>query len=418
MRKILTLAAVVALAGCGGGGGGSNAPAPTTPGGPTQTQGKLVTPQFYIVVPPKSTAAKARATKGARKPDYVSSAAASVTITLVSVNGSTSNLPTPSSVSSNISGTNCTVANPCPVPGPPSPPGVPDVYTITTFDGAVANSVATGNALDSGGVTFTPTVGTNTVKVVTLDGIPSIVVITTPGTLTAGTASQTETLSVTVQDHSTESITGPFANSVTITNSDTIGTQGVTLSDTESGCNNTGTSCTITDNTDTITLNYGGLAENPVTFSSSGTNLSSAGTATFTPTLNAIVGAGGNPISAAGGTGIDLYTTSSGSPVGYTGTVAYSEHGFTDSPYNKVLSATAGTCSLGGPLSTYASATTPSNLSGATDFTYSATVSSPVPGVCPFTVTDGLTDQTNTLPTFVVTYTTTQFGAQSKHRRN
>ncbi len=67
MRKILTLIAMMALAGCGGGGGSSTAPNPNPQPVPTTApQGNLVTPTFTIIIPPTSTSGKVR------KPNFVS----------------------------------------------------------------------------------------------------------------------------------------------------------------------------------------------------------------------------------------------------------------------------------------------------------------------------------------------------------
>jgi len=436
MRKPIILSAVLALAlaGCGGGGGGStNAqpPAPQT----SAPQSGLVTPQFTIVIPGPGTSSSARSPKGQRRPNFVSTATKSVTITLVSVNGSTSNLPHPTSVTTDIDNSGGACNSGCVVNGPPSPPGVPDAYTITTFDA----TGGTGNVLDKGAVTFTPTAGQNNITNVTLNGVPFTVTIAgVPANWSANTAGQTTNLTVTVKDHAGQTITGTYNTSVRITDPDAETTNGTHLTGTHVGAGCTNSCVDLTTDADVVTLNYGGLAENPVVLASSNADVTAdsgtAGTGTFTPLLKPILpvgcvtvacnggGAGTdtNPTTSLGGDGIDLFTTDNTSPVGYTGTVTYFEQGYTNTPYNKVLSATAGTCSAGGPVTAYANVSAPVDAANATNFTYTANAA--VAGACPFTVTDGLTDHTNTAPdtttqpTYQVTYTTSQIKASAKQR--
>src|SRR5208283_5041843 len=99
--------------------------------------------------------------------------------------------------------------------------------------------------------------------------------------------------------------------------------------------------------------------------------------------------------------------------VGYSGTEQYTEAGLTDNPYNQPLSTTgASGCSA------FATLTTGTNdPTNGTPFTAAATVANPTAGECTITVTDNLTDQTNPLPTFVVTYTTVSIGTNSRHHK-
>jgi hypothetical protein len=390
----LALTAAFSIAACSGGGGGST-PVITPTNSP---QSNLVTPTFFIIVPLAPSA-------HARKPQVVSSSTQSITVTLTLVNGGAPAV-TPTSVTTNISGASCSSG--CTVNGPPSPPGVPDTYQVTTYDAQNGG----GNALDQGSVTFTPTAGQNNVANLTLNGIPYSVTITgVPTTWQADTSGQTQALTVTVKDHAGATITGTYANQVVITDPDTQLTNGTTLTGTNVDGSCVSDSCVdMKTSTDTITFNYGGLAENPVTLASSGTGLGTAGTATFTPLLNAIAYSSG-PTSAAGGKGVDLFTTNSSATLGYSGTEAYSEAGFTDSPYNMQLSVT-GT----GACSGFATVSRGANASGATPFT-ATTTSTPSAGSCTLTVTDSLTDQTNALPTFVVTYTISSLSGSSKYRR-
>jgi large repetitive protein len=411
MRKILSLFAVLALAACGGGGGGgtaSNPPAPPT-AAPTAAPGGLVTPQFTIVVPSKTGSSSQRLPNGLRKPNFVSSGALSVTITLVSVGGGAPNV-TPTSVTSSISSSTC----PCVVNGPPSPPGQLDVYSIVTFDAAGG----TGNQLDTASVSFTPTAGQNNVNNVTLMGIPSSIGFAAPSTETVGTAGQAQALLVNVRDHAGQTITGTYANVVRITDPDPA-TYGASIPGTVLSGTHTGSGCTtscvdLQTSTDTATLTYSGLAEDPTTLTSSvltGSVLT-AGTATFTPTLSAITHTTGVNSAAAGTpVGIDLFTNASASPSGYSGTEGYHENGYTDSPYNKVLTTIDGTaCTAFAGLGA-------ANVTNDTVFTATA-IASPTAGLCTRVVSDGLAAAGHGTggPQFVVTYTTSQVSGSSKIR--
>jgi hypothetical protein len=394
MRKFLAVAILVTLAGCGGGGGGSTPAPPSTPSqAPAQPQGNLVTPTFTIVVPAKTKSSK-------RTPRRVSPSTLSVTITRT-----TQTTITPTSVTSAIDPATC----PCVVNGPPSPPGVVNTFTVTTFD----TNNGTGNALDTGTDTFTPIAGQNNPQTVTLMGIPASVAISgVPANFAANTAGQTATLSVTASDADGNTISsGTYANPITLTDPDTNGTQGSQVTGTNVGSCGSATCVTLTGPADTATLNYGGLAENAVSLAATATGVTTAN-ATFTPVLNAITGDAGNTTTSLGGTGIDLFTNDSGSPLGFAGTVSYGELGFTNTPYNKQLSVTGGAA-----CSTFATVTAGANASNETPFTATA-IASPVSGQCTLTVTDNLTDQPNALPTFKVTYTTSSVSASGKHRRN
>jgi len=352
----------------------------------------LVTPQFVIDVP---TGASSKS----RSAQRVSPATNSVTITLTNPPAGL----TPTSVTTPITPANC----PCTVSGPAAPPGVADNFTVSTF----ASANGSGTALDTGSTTSTPTTGSNDVITIALGGIPAKVAISgVPTTFTADTQNQSHALTVTVSDASNQAITtGTFANPVDISLSDS-GPHGTSLSGTTT-CS-IGTSCIVLAGpASTATLLYGGLAENAVTIASSGTGLTSAGTATFTPVLGAITSVAGNPTTTAtgGGVGIDLYSTNSSS-IGYNGTVSYSEAGFTDAPYSQRLSLVAGA-----GCGTFATVSAGANAANATPFTATA-IAVPASGICTETVTDGLSDQTSTLPTFTVTYTATSVGATAKHR--
>jgi hypothetical protein len=226
-----------------------------------------------------------------------------------------------------------------------------------------------------------------------------------PTTFAADTAGQTASLTVSVEDHAGQPITGSYANSVTISDPDLETTNGTKVTGTNAGSGCASTCVSLTKDTDTLTLDYGGLAENPVTLSASGAG-GINGSAVFTPVLSPIAYGSGPEVSNA--PEIDLYTTSNTSPVGYTGTETFKEPGYTDSPYNKALTDTVPVACNG--LATIAN---PSKNS------FSATsIAAPTPGECAVTVTDSLTDHTGAAPTFLVTYTTSSITGSSVHRRH
>jgi hypothetical protein len=141
-------------------------------------------------------------------------------------------------------------------------------------------------------------------------------------------------------------------------------------------------------------------------------SVSTAGTATFTPTLAAIAHTtGGNSAAAGAPVGIDLFTTDNTSTIGYSGTEGYHENGYTDAPYNKVLT------TIGGTACTAFATLGAANLSNDTVFTATA-IASPTAGLCTRVVSDGLAAASHGAggPQFVVTYTTSQVSGSSKIR--
>jgi hypothetical protein len=296
------------------------------------------------------------------------------------------------------------------VSGPPSPPGVPDAYTITTYD-SVGGASGTGHALDIATPTFTPVIGQSNAETVTLEGIPVSVSIVA-NALPADTQNQSETLTVSALDYDGNPITGSYATTTgtaaTIQLDDPDTAQyGTSLSGTVSGGGCAGSCLELSSSTDAAaaTLDYGGLAENPVTLTATGTGITTS-TGTFTPTLKPIVYASGSgPVNATSQPEIDLFTTDSTSASGYRGSESFSEAGFTDDPYFGTLGVTgASSCSSFATINAAFNIFTASAIAGA------------VAGSCTLTVTDGLTDQTNALPTITVTYTTSSVGTNAKHR--
>jgi hypothetical protein len=418
MRKILSLAAVLALAACGGGGGS----APTSPPPPQPTTaptGNLVTPQFTLVFPKTSSSV-------GRKPQYINGTATlSVSITLISNNGTPTTVAQPT-VTTNVNGTSGNPCAPtCTIPGPPSPPGT-DRYSVTTFD-AVGG---TGNTLSTATKDFTIVAGSaNTGLTITLFGVVktfSISGVTSPN---AGTIPADATLTVNALDAAGGTITGTYGDNstgagyitggglngtpvtVTINETNALGATLVAGGSTPGATQNSTTSVTLHNDTDTVKVHYAGLAENQKTITASATGATN-GTANFQPTLQAI--------SPASGTEIDLYVDSTTGGVGSSGTQTFTEAGFTGATYAQSFTWTfTMTATFTTPCSQIATMT-PASGTGGGVFTATAPAAAtpPAAGSCDFVINDNLTQggHVSTAKT-VVTYTTSSVGASSKHRK-
>ena len=438
MRKILSLAAVLALAACGGGGGSS----PTSPPPPQQTTaptGNFVTPQFTIVVPNGTTSSSAQ-----RKPNYVSSASLSVVITLTATsNGidptTVSGNPATSTISSGACNTGCTVN------GPPSPPGT-DSFRIVTYDNSVP---ASGHALNAGQIIGAViTAGQNNPQSVTLGAIPKTLSISgVPsggGALTAGTQSQTATISVVAVDGHGDTIpTGKTPNvfyvdatgaalNVTVLDQDTNSHGSCVVNSGTSACTTGGTTSVTFSGPDiTRVLAYDGLAENPVTLTASASGATN-GTATFQPKLNAPVFVSAQatpaPVALSSSPEVDLFAPTG---VGSVGTESFTESGWTNSVYGHALTfSNTGACTTG----TGITATSMDDIATITVGTNDTTTGTPItattkttsgapkPGSCPSVISDGLgtstggSNTTGSSITLTVTYTTSTVTGSSKGR--
>jgi hypothetical protein len=412
MRRFLAFATILALTACGGGGGGSNSAPVMTPTATPSTApaGKLVTPTFTLRIPaPGSKGSSAK-----RSPKFVSPSTLSVTITL---NSDSAGLPAGASVTTSIPAGSCSAG--CTVPGPPSPPGS-DNFTITTFD--MANG--TGNALSTATLTVTISSGVANSSPVTLLGIVASIVINgvpAPSAFAAG-ATNSSVLTVTASDADGNTITGTYNNPITVSDPDTL-SDGSSIAATT--CPTQGAETTVaassvqfTSDASTAVFCYDGIAEadQTLTSSASGVSAGNAGTATFQPLLAApaFVAGSGTPVGVVNGSEIDLFAPSG---TGSTGSVNFTEAGWTAAPFNQLLTATAGTCTSGGPLSTFATLSTAAS-GGATVIT--ATAASPeTPGLCAVTVADGIGagNPTDATATFNVSYTSTGFGVNGHGRK-
>ncbi|HTW83095.1 MAG TPA: hypothetical protein VMD91_03375 [Candidatus Sulfotelmatobacter sp.] len=419
MRRFFALATILALSACGGGGGGTSVPsnpggtAPTpTPVPTTGTQSTYSRPTFTITIPSTPSA------NAKKNPAFVSSGALSVSIALTSDSaGIGVGLLAPNPAVTNVNGStgiNCNTG--CTVSGPPSPPGT-DGYTITLY--TLAN--AGGTALDTGSQSYAIAEGSSNAESMILEGIPATLSFTVlPTTWSAGTANGGGaglTVSVTAADALGNTITGTYVNAVTLTDPDTNGDGTRVVAASCPGTYPTGntaisaTTATFTGSSSTAVFCYGGLAENPVTLTATASGATS-GTRSFSPILNLPVS--GTTTGAFVGTDAQLEATSG---TGSTGTIAWTESGWTNAPYNQTLAvdSAAVTCSPGGPLSTFATVS-PAFSSNTTVFT--VTSASPyTPGKCTVPVYDGVTG-TNayTPPTFSASYTSSGFTVDAHNR--
>jgi hypothetical protein len=372
MKKLALLGiCTLFVAACGG---GNNSSTPQPAGG--TYNGPLVTPTFEIRT-------SSSGTSGSIHPSYVPTSTASVNVTLNTVNGLAPPGGLTTSVTTNISGSACTSG--CAVNGPAVPPGT-DNFTITTYDAAGA----TGSQLSVKTQSFTVTAGQANPLSITLLGIPKTFTISSVPSGTAGTAfGSAATLGLAVKDADGNTITGTYSQSVTLADSDTSSLTRATWLILNSG--SAASSINSTASTDVIKFNYGGQAIAPATLTASATGATN-GTATFTPTLSAII-----PTL----TEIDFYTSSG---TGSTGTFTVSETGWSNSPYNQNFNIVlASGCSTIGALS---------GSSSATSFTINV-AGSPAVGSCLATLTDGAGQSA----TVTLTYTTSGFTVNAHPHR-
>jgi len=420
MRPYIALAAILALTACGGGsGGGTTTPSATVPA-PTPTPtgsapaSNYATPTFRITVPAPTGAATRR------RPQFISSATQSITITLTA--DSAGQNPTTlggNPATTNISGASCSSG--CTVNGPTSPAGS-DTYTLTTYD----QPNGTGNALDTNSGTFTIVSGVTNTETITLNGIPAHILIPNLPAFPAGAPNSiligATGASVNVANADGETITGQYANPVTISDPDTNGNGSLLTASLPCPPPPFGnpavapTQMNLAASTSSIAFCYGGVAENPVTLVATAPGVAAA-PSIFPPILFApayLPGSGFPPSVVVGSSppDIELYATSG---LGSTGTVNYTEAGWTGQPYNQMLNAFANlACSSGSSFSNYATVNS-ANMGPATAITVTA-AASPTAGACPLTVWDGLAAGLTTT-TFASSYTTSGFTVNGRRRR-
>jgi hypothetical protein len=414
MRRALVFLPVIALAACGGGGGAGVQPAAapaetpaTNPGPVTQA---TTTAKFMISVPAASNTQAA-----SRMPAYISVSTQSIVITLATVNGASftgsaastaTNLTISNPACSNSSGTlTCTMTAPA-VPGS-------DTFAVKTYDAQQTISspaTAAGNVLSIATVPLTVVAGVANAPAtpLVLNGVPAALAISALPAGTAGAALAATAFIVTAKDADGNTIVGSYANPVTLADNDSSGATALVTS----GSDNPPAG-ELVSSSDAAKLSYTGLAIPPATISAAASGATSA-SGSFVPPLQPIVVTTSDALNPSF-IGVDLYATSG---AGASGSFTVSEAGWTNTPYDKSLTATSGSgCNSIGTV-------VPSGN------TFDASVAiSPAPGICAVTLSDGAGqsqavtlaytnftytggDQNISLPANVTQVTVTAAGAQ------
>jgi hypothetical protein len=411
MNRLLGTLALTAFAltACGGGAGtGSSVPA--GPGGGSDSIARAATmlsPQarkklrlvkvsFFIKIP------KRKHRKPKRGAHYVPSSALSAKVVLNTVKGGAT--PPPgllTSVTTNLSG-DCSAG--CTVNAPPVPSGV-DNMTLTVWDATGAS----GNILSQATSNFTVHIGQANVLTVTLAGVPASFSVTNVPSGTAN-VSNAAPFDLAVLDADGNTITGTYAQVVTLSDNDSTGATGI---DVNGGSYST--SIQSTASTDTFDLKYSGLAIAPASIiaSASGAtpnsgffsptvtsptttcNGGSVGDTTECGTVASPPPSGGAVV---GATQINLYAaTGTGSAASFVA----AQTGWNGAPYNMTFTE-SDTCSAIAAISTL------------DHLTFTATaVASPAIGTCNVTLTGGGDSGRNTV-VVPVTYTTSSIGVDAR----
>jgi hypothetical protein len=289
----------------------------------------------------------------------------SVTVALDTINGGAPPSGLATTATTNISAGSCSAG--CTVNGPAVPPGT-DAFSVTTFDGT--NATGKQIAKTPAPQAFTVTAGTaNGPFTITLDGIPASFTLAAITGETAGTTSS-QTLSIAVLDADGNTISGTYANPVTLSDNDASGdlVNGTSL---KVGAGAAAASVTLLGSADAaaVTLAYGGLALASPTLTLSATG-ATANSRTFTIALQPIVV---TPASE------NLYAPSG---TASSGSFAVSEVGWSNAPYNKTFTLGAATCSTGTAAATFTLATTD-------HLTWTDTApASPAAGTCTIPIAD------------------------------
>lgn len=198
-------------------------------------------------------------------------------------------------------------------------------YTVTIFvyDEAPIKGAIPPAAKELSGALSVPIVvrtGTGNAFSITLVGLPVAVKMDVPNAKAGTPFGQPQRLGVTAFDQSGNAIVGPYSTPLTLFDSDKSGATKIATS----GADNPPPG-KLLSSSDTATLAYTGLAIVPAKI-----GVVADGEGTFAPALNPIVYKGPNPISLTGYASVPITVT---------------EAGWTDSPYNKSITAsTDGFC--------------------------------------------------------------------------
>lgn len=401
--KLYCLAAAAALtvAACAGPAAGPNAqPLGANAALPVavvsdaaRTARRLLPVHFRIRVP------KVRRHHRGRRAAYVPAHAASIAITLKTVNGAPPPAGLVKTAVTNL--THC--ANGCSVGGPSSPPGS-DAFTLTLYD-AVAGG---GNAVAMGSVTISVHVGLDNQANVTMNGVPKTFALV--GTMPAGTGgtafASAASLAIDVEDADGDVIVGTYAQSVTVTDTDAASltlASGLTLTGAGGSCAAPATAVVLTSSTDSgnAALCYGGLDIVPAAIQSTTSLMTTPATiGSFAPVVQNVAYTG--TLNSSNAPEVDLWVPSGPSGgIGSFSSWTDSQLGWTNAPYDKALSE-QDNCNGGGTaVATFQGSGAPAGTAW-----QSNAVASPSPGTCTFTLTGGGGAQLKV----TTTYTTTSYG--------
>lgn len=352
-RALLASLCVFTLSACGG-GSREVVPLATMAANPSpqQTSAALIQPRFTFLPPSPSSNAT-------RHPHYITASVASVEITLNAVNGIAPSTGMPLSVTTNITMANC----PCVVYGPDVPAGSAN-FTLAAYDQPNAG----GNLIATASPTYTIASGQANNENVTLNGVPTTLVLAVPSA-TAGTAfASPQTMSITAKDGDGNTILGTYASPITLGDSDTSGATSIATSGTDNP-----PAGQVLSSSDAATIAYSGLAIAPATIAASAK--AATASASFAPVLQPIVATTAYVPASTNPNFVGVVFRSGTS----TGTISASEAGWTNAPYNKSLAIAvpSGCASIG-------------SVAPASGTSFTATVSaSPVAGSCAATLSDG-----------------------------
>ena len=423
--RAFAVAALFLLAGCGGGGGGSSTPITTPPSGPNPMSSATLVMTFPL---PTTTGSSTQ-----RSPKFVSPNAASIKITINSINGNATLpayvTPNPYIVSLSTTGgsPNCVAGvgtETCTITNVPAPVGSNVSYTFQVYDQAAA----AGNLLTEATVLENVVQGIVNTFTITLNGVVSAIVLQNITTALTANTPVTATDVVRVNDASGARIVGTAAfdngKTVAVVDNDTSGQTSLVAGSGGGSATVCADSlhCTLSHGADTVNLVYTGRAAATYPTDSFTVVATSASiptqTSNLTITDNMMTVTNANIANDTSGDGnIDngsptlFFATTGGNAV-----VLATELGWTNSPYSQNLTYTSTTAGSGvGSTKSCAGIASISPASGSGVVSGNGvqyTITAVAPGVCDYVFADGV-GQTYKL---YVSVTNSTFNINSKNR--
>jgi hypothetical protein len=323
-------------------------------------------------------------------PNFIPAGTESATVQLVAVNLAPPPAGVVTSRTTRVNASTCGGVAGCTVLGPASPTGS-DIFFVTLKDGS-------GHALAKN---FAPAITVKPAAAnsgsVTLQGVPASFTLTGMPSGIAGTPASNVSLTLTAFDAAGDTITGPYANSIELTDNDASGGTQVFVN------RGNGVPVFIANSTDSVQISYTGLAiaATSLTIQAQGATTLNVPFAPSGVTNPAAVcnGAGGSDTTecATPAPSVQLYAPSS---TGSTASFTVSQTGWSENPFSQPFQE-SDTCS---GIAT---------ISSSDDVTFTATVAAaPSVGTCHVTITGGAA-LTLDVP---VSYTTTGVGVDTRHR--